>query len=96
MVKKQMLNDRQRREIEEYLANRPNKMPAYVRGLRMTARDLDFDKMRNDLVLLEELSMLDIQIGRKSNAYKDMHATMTVRHQGSADAKAILEIRKRQ
>ena len=91
-----MLNERQRKEIEQYLASRPNKMPAYVRGLRMTAKDLDFDQMRGDLSLLEELSKLDIQIGRKSNAYRDMHATMTVRHQGAADAKAILKVRKRQ
>lgn len=91
-----MLNDRQREEIRKYLEQRPNKMPAYVRGLRMTAKGLDFDQMREDLILLEELSILDIQIGRKSNAYKDIHAKMVVRHRGSADAKAVLEVRKKQ
>lgn len=96
LVKKQMLNDRQRREIQEYLVRRPNKMPAYVRGLRMTAKALDFEEMRKDLTLLEELSFLDIQIGRKSNDYKEIHAKMNIRQRASVDAKATLRVRQRQ
>lgn len=94
LVKKQILNDRQRKEIKDYLLKRPNKMPAYVRGLRMTARTLNFDQMREDLVLLEELAILDIQIGRKSSAYKELHAQMMVRHRGEENIKAVLEVRK--
>ena len=95
MVKKQILNPRQREEIEAYLEDRPWVMPSYVRGLRMNAKNLDFEQMRSDLDLLEQLAELDIRTGRKSNEYKDMHAEMNIRQQGTRDTKAKFDVRSK-
>ena len=78
MAKKQVLNDRQRVEIVTYLRDRPWVMPSYVRGLRMSAKSMDFEKMRADLDLLEVLAGLDVRTGRKSNEYKEIHAQFVV------------------
>jgi len=94
LVSKQILNDRQRDEIQTYLISRPNKMPTYVRGLRMTGRSLDFPQMREDLDLLEELSKLDVLIGRKTDDYKELHAELRLRRSNSSDAKAVLKVKQ--
>lgn len=100
-----VLNDRQRKEILVYLKERPDKMPSYVRGLRMEATRMftqlegrDWDLKRpyeeletnyrqaiEDLDLLKELALLDIQIGRKSNAFKELHAKAIIRRRDQDD-----------
>ena len=94
MVKKQILNDRQRGEIILYMKARPWVMPTYVRGLRMNAKTLDFEQMRSDLALLEDLAELDVRTGRKSNEYKEIHAEMQIRQHNTIDAKAKFEVKK--
>lgn len=88
MAKKQVLNDRQREEIVDYLRDRPWVMPSYVRGLRMNAKNMDLEQMRADLDLLETLAGLDVRTGRKSNEYKEIHAEMSIRQKNTADKKA--------
>jgi len=85
---KRILNDRQRQEVKAYLKDRPWVMPSYVRGLRMNAKKLDFEQMEADLVLLQQLSELDIRTGRKTNEYKELHAEMSIRQETTSDKKA--------
>jgi len=115
-----MLNDRQREEIMIYLKERPDKMPAYVRGLRMEARgrfgqfnypeenwswqltqpyeelEINYRQCIEDLDLLKELALLDIQIGRKSTAFKELRAKANIRRRDAVDAKALLEVSPKQ
>lgn len=95
MVKKQILNDRQRNEVKDYLSNRPWIMPSYVRSLRMNAKKLDYEQMYDDLHLLKELADLDVTIGRKTNESKEIHAKMRIRQRAAKDKKAKFEIRSR-
>jgi len=78
MVKKRLMSERQREEVEEYLAKRPNKMSGYVRGVRMAAKKLDFKQLFRDLKTLETLANLDVQIGRKSSDYRELKAEVTL------------------
>jgi len=90
---KKILNDRQREEVADYLDDRPWVMPPYVRGIRMNAKQLDFDQMRADIDLLQTLAELDLRTGRKSNEYKDIHAKMNIRQRGSVDTKAKFTVK---
>lgn len=93
LVRSQFLNDRQRRETIEYLRDRPRSMSGYVRGIRMSARQLDFKQIREDLDLLEELANLDLPTGRKSGDYAELPAELVLRRTASSDAKAVLKVR---
>ena len=59
----------------------------------MNAKNLDYEQMREDLNLLEQLATLDIRIGRKSNEFKELHAQMKIRQRGIIDKKARFEIK---
>jgi hypothetical protein len=69
-------------------------MPSYVRGIRMNAKNLDFDQMRADLEMLETLALLDVRTGRKSNEFKNVHAQMQIRRTGTQDKKAEFAVKK--
>jgi len=95
LVKKRLLNDRQRKEVGAYLRDRPWVMPSYVRGLRMNAKNLDFEQLTSDLAMLKALAELDIKTGRKSNEFKELHAEMQIRQPASVDAKAEFEVKQK-
>lgn len=79
MVKKRLLSDRQRFEITKYLEERPSAMPDYVRSLRGICKTIDFETLKEDLKLMEQLARLKVKIGRKS-AHRDQRARLVVRH----------------
>jgi len=93
LVRRQFMNDRQREEVIDYLMNRPRSMSGYVRGIRMSARQLDFNQIREDLNLLEELANLEVPTGRKSSNYTELPAKMILRRSASSDAKAIMKVK---
>lgn len=89
------MNNREREEITDYLQNKPPVMPPYVRMVRMLARKFDLKQMHDDIKLLEELATLNPKVGRKTNAYKELHAELKLRRSGSRDTKAVLEVRQK-
>ena len=60
-------------------------MSSQIRQIRLRAKRLDFEAMREDLELLERLASLRIPKGRKS---ADMQAQFTVRARGEGDIPA--------
>ncbi len=68
----------------------------WIWGLAQPYEDLEMDYRQGieDLDLLKRLALLDIQIGRKSNAFKELHAATRIRRRSVADAKAVLDVRK--
>lgn len=69
-------------------------MPDGVRQARIRAQQIDFDQMKKDCELLEELANLDLKTGRKSHAYRDQRAAFTIRRGNEEEIKAELEIKR--
>lgn len=76
------MNENQREAIEIYLKVRPNAMSAQIRQIRLRAKKLDFDAMKEDIILLKRLAELRIPKGRKS---ADMIAIFTVQREHGED-----------
>lgn len=93
-MKKTLLSERQRSEIESYLRERPSAMPNYVRTLRGICKTIDFGLLRKDLELMEELARIKVKIGRKT-AHRDQRARMVVRHPSQAEMRAGFTSRPR-
>lgn len=60
-----LLTEAEREEILHYLKHRPRSMSDVVRQIRLRAKTLDFDAIRKDLELVEQLHNLRIKVGRK-------------------------------
>jgi len=95
MVKKSLLTDRQRREIQTYLRDMPSAMPPYIRSLRGYCKEVKFDQMRKDIEIMERLSKLPVKMGRKTLASRDQRAEFSVRRRGQSDAKGDFTTRRR-
>jgi len=68
-------------------------MPDSVRQARVRAQQIDYDQMRADLVLLEQLANLDLKMGRKKIGYRDQRADFSIRHKEDKEVKAELSLR---
>ena len=75
MVRSFILNDDQRRAIEDYIEHRPKIMSSQIRQLRLRVKKLDYEQMLSDVSLLRRLKDLRIPKGRKA---KDVAAGFTV------------------
>lgn len=75
MVRSFILNDDQRRAIEDYIEHRPKIMSSQIRQLRLRVKKLDYEQMLSDVELLRRLKDLKIPKGRKA---KDVAAGFTV------------------
>jgi hypothetical protein len=70
-------------------------MPDGVRQARIRAQQIDFEQMRKDCELLEELAALDLKTGRKSLAYRDQRADFMIRQRSEREVKAELSVKKK-
>jgi len=89
-----ILPAKQRKAIQRYLKERPNLMPETVRQVRVRAKEADFDQMREDIKLLEELRALDLKIGRPVNSYADQAARFQVRQNEESEVRAELKVKR--
>ena len=69
-------------------------MPDGVRQARIRAQQIDFDQMKEDLDLLEELANLNLKTGRKTIAYRDQRASFMVRQRAAEAVKAEVNVRR--
>lgn len=92
---KELLTERQRREIQAYLDEQPNTMPQYIRSLRNLLKKIDFAQMEKDLALMKKLANLVVPMGRKKNDWHDLQAKVLIRQLGAADVNARVEVKKK-
>ena len=103
MVRRFILNDRQRKDIEEYLEEPSIEAPQRVKQARwmMNKRKedgsllVDLDQMQQDIDLLKALKKFEVPIGRgKPEGWVDQKALFFVRQKGSGELKAKVEVRR--
>jgi hypothetical protein len=97
MVRNFILNESQRREINEYLdalkAGKNIAMTPQIRQMRLRAKKLNYEEMMADLSLLGKLATLRIPKGRISS---DLKGTFNVRQltASGTEIKAHFEVRQ--
>jgi hypothetical protein len=67
MVRRYLLREDERKEMEEYIRH-PIKMSSKLRQARIAAKKMDFGQLESDIVLIKRFGNLKVPKGRTSKA----------------------------